>query len=537
VALLTACQVQNNNQPIDYATDNSGQTATSFDEIYLNTGRDFSIREEEGIEVFEREVITQEQTTRKAVIVSSTALELKENFRNSSPSTGYTLEPLTEIEVFWPTNTANDKIEVLFTNDQSEQIKGWLLYVNENGNKLVNFVEDFVIEDVTLDGAKIIILKEESNTGSEEILIETQTNIIATEEIIEIEITPSDEETIEAEESNIEVEEEEEITSPIDSEVEETDEAEALDDGSSEAQILVEEPRPTLRPLARPDREPEVEATTDDEIIDATESEPTTDNEGEVEEPHMHTDEEVSFEGSTEFAPTISLIPPTRPDNLVTVVTDEEFENIIERLGLTQIQIPFSISTARSRIETITRAERFSGCSFRPNIGNSYSGRDCYRDLILADDFVEFLEEHAHQCSVNAARDAFNKTPVLIQFSSNAGSINRPNSDTLHYRGRALDLFTATLYWSTDQEDKRTVRLHKNHTDGSSQTERQNHEYYWSFVDCWRDKIRTFKPNSCGASRRGGALTYRFNSAHHNHIHLALPLSNSARRNHGLNCI
>lgn len=524
--------MQNSNKALEYITDDQGQGVTSFGEVYLNPEREFSIREEAGIETLEREIITAPlRTTRQAVVVSAEALELKENHRTSSPLTGYIIQPLSEVEVFWPTNVANDNIEVLWTNDQGEKVRGWINYIDSDGNQLVNFIEDFAVESVTLDGAYIIRQEEDSEEDVEEneqaieITIDATSEVVATEEVVTID-------------PELEVEETTIIQNDVATDEADAD-AEVIEDNARDA--VTEEGEQTqapTRPHARPTpHKEEVDLhlqTNDIDPVDVQGPEP--DDADHDHSGHEYTEEKsvVEFEGATENAVPISLRPRTRPTNLIRTQTDEEFLSVVEQLGLNRTQIPFSISTARERIQRVSPAERFSGCSFRPNIGHSRSGRDCYRDLILAREFVNYLEEHGHQCSVQAASEAFQRRPVLIQFSTNAGSVTRDSRTSLHVRGRALDLYSATLYWSTDSDDKRTVTFHKDNTVGSSQTERENHDYYWAFVNCWREKIRTLRPNSCAASNRGGALTYNYDRAHRNHIHLSLPVINYAERNASL---
>ena len=544
LVLLSGCFSQTNNQDlISHVTDRNGISVATFEEVYMNPEKDFRIRTDKGVEALENKFLQlqiENRSVKRAVVVSNSPLVIKESFENNSSNTGFNVQPLTEIKVFWPLNIANDHIELKWKTPQGASIRGWVLYLDSSQNKLVKVLEDFVIETVRLEGAELIAEEfhniEPSESEDEEPFEEVNTSItvLATEEIVELEVTNS-QDNISPTEEVIEIEEPTSNNNPIQTERPSKDDLISTPNYNTNPETDEEAPIETTPKLI------ETQHHSEEEIINNNQEEPqslvTNEEENTItKDPneHNHTNEPTEDRVDQD----ISLIRPRqRPDNLVAAPPEVTDEDLLEVLGFREIPIPFSIQTARARITAVNPAHRFSGCDFAPTLGNR-AGRDCYKELILADDFVEFLKIHGHQCSIKAARETFNRTPVLIQFTSNAGAVNRSNSKSLHHRGRAIDLFYATLFWSDDKNDKRKIRFHRSHTDGSSQTERENHKYYWSFVDCWRKRIRENAPKSCGAKRRGGALTYNFKPPSHNdHIHLALPLSNPEKRRHGLNCI
>lgn len=174
-------------------------------------------------------------------------------------------------------------------------------------------------------------------------------------------------------------------------------------------------------------------------------------------------------------------------------------------------------------------------CNFDPLIGNNSSPNNCYEEIVISRDFRDFIAQHGYSCARQAAQNVFNQVPQKILFHSSYGGQvrrNRSVSGTLkksiHSVGQAIDLFGVSLFFGSN--NARKILLHKNQTDGSSPKERQNHRFYWGYVNCWRERIRSYAPCNCD-SELSGAITYLQNSAHHNHVHMSLPLCERSRFN------
>jgi hypothetical protein len=217
------------------------------------------------------------------------------------------------------------------------------------------------------------------------------------------------------------------------------------------------------------------------------------------------------------------------------VPTVDQTESIVEKLGIRQVKYPYPLEKSQAQIETISSSKTFSGCGFKPSLGGQ-NGTDCYKNLTLSAEFIDFLKIHGHQCSVFAAKNTFNKTPHHVQFTSNGGSLNRSDKSSLHHRGRALDIFKAQIFWDEDGDSNREIKFNKNEVDGDSNVEKENFKFYWSFVGCWRNRIRTFSPKSCSVNKSAGVLTYRYDQAHENHIHIALPLTDEKKKQYKTKC-
>lgn len=185
------------------------------------------------------------------------------------------------------------------------------------------------------------------------------------------------------------------------------------------------------------------------------------------------------------------------------------------------------------------QAAEVQACTFDPAVGNNSGSNNCYNEIVISSAFRDFVARYGQQCAVSAAREAFGFSARKILFhSSSAGQVSptRTVSGTsrlsTHATGQAFDLFAITAY---SDSGSRKVIMHRDQTDGSSTTERQNHTFYWSFARCWRQRVHDQAPcaSSCGANV--GAMTYTDNSAHHNHLHMSLPMCNRGRYN--VSCI
>ncbi len=207
----------------------------------------------------------------------------------------------------------------------------------------------------------------------------------------------------------------------------------------------------------------------------------------------------------------------------------------LNQISLTAAQL----RSARTAISNVALTpSSVSACTFNPIVGNNAGSNNCYREIIVSSAFRDFVSRHGHQCAVEAAQSAFGFRPSRVLFHSSGAGQVRPNrtvsgSGTLstHATGQAFDLFAISVFNSSTS---RKVPMHRDHVDGSSSTERQNHEFYWSFTRCWRARVQTQAPCACSGSRTG-ALTYSDNSAHYNHLHMSMPMCNRERYN--VSCI
>ena len=181
-------------------------------------------------------------------------------------------------------------------------------------------------------------------------------------------------------------------------------------------------------------------------------------------------------------------------------------------------------------------------CSFDPLIGNSSSGENCYERVVISQDFKNFVAQHGNSCAVKAAQETFSQRPkkVIFHTAYSSGSLGQVRRDrkvsgsgkySIHATGQAFDLFAMSLIFDSGT---RRVTLHKEKTDGSSTEERQNHSFYWKYVRCWQERIKQHSPCNCD-STLAGAITYLYDSAHHNHIHISLPFCE--RNSFNVSCV
>lgn len=201
------------------------------------------------------------------------------------------------------------------------------------------------------------------------------------------------------------------------------------------------------------------------------------------------------------------------------------------------INLPSSaISEAQAAIRAVALTPSdIQACHFNPLVGNSNQSNNCYNRIVLSQNFKNFIAQHGYACAQEASRKAFGLSAQKILFhSSYAGQVRRnrrvsgSSKKSTHATGQALDLFAVSLYFPGQKS--RRITLHKNQTDGSSTVEKQNHSFYWSYVNCWRSRVRTNSPCNCD-NTKAGAITYSENSAHYNHIHISLPFCERSRYN------
>lgn len=228
---------------------------------------------------------------------------------------------------------------------------------------------------------------------------------------------------------------------------------------------------------------------------------------------------------------TIPSRPPVGGGDLVT--TPSLGNTLAERtIRLTSS----AITEAHAAIRAVSLAPaEVASCQFDPLIGNNSSFSNCYEKIVISRAFRDFIANHGHACAQSAAQTTFGQRPQKILFhTSGAGQVSRhrkvsgTGKKSMHATGQAFDLFAVTLQFSGNRTRK--VVLHKNHTDGSDALERENHGFYWSYVNCWKERVRKHSSCNCSASK-SGTITYLDNSAHHNHIHMSLPFCERSRFN------
>ncbi len=199
-----------------------------------------------------------------------------------------------------------------------------------------------------------------------------------------------------------------------------------------------------------------------------------------------------------------------------------------------------AVSAAHSAIKEVNLTSvSVPTCDFDPMVGSNSSKNNCYRQVVISQDFRNFVAEHGQDCAVKAGSTAFGRTPRRVLFhSSGAGQVRSSRKvsgsgrKSTHATGQAFDLFAISVYFS--ETESRKVVMHRDFTDGSAEEERQNHSFYWAFANCWRGRVQAHAPcSSCGS--KTGALTYADNSAHRNHLHMSLPMCE--RTQYNVTCI
>ncbi|MEO0336545.1 MAG: hypothetical protein AAF202_09125, partial [Pseudomonadota bacterium] len=129
----------------------------------------------------------------------------------------------------------------------------------------------------------------------------------------------------------------------------------------------------------------------------------------------------------------------------------------------------------------------------------------------------------------------YRETPQQVLFhSAYAGQVssNRrvgsSRKKSTHSTGQALDLYAISVFLSGGTQKR--IPFHRNHVTGSDRVQKSNHQFYWSFANCWRKRIRDHSTCNC-VENLAGALTYLDNNAHRDHIHISLPHCERSRFN------
>ena len=220
---------------------------------------------------------------------------------------------------------------------------------------------------------------------------------------------------------------------------------------------------------------------------------------------------------------------------------EEDFFQSVITFAINLAKLPMNlIEEAFKAISSVgLKPQEITACDFNPLIGNSSSQNNCYEKVVLSEEFSQFISEHGYQCAQKAAKDTFQKEAAKVMFNTaQAGQVRRnrrvsgSGKKSIHSTGQALDLFGITLFFN--ESSTRKITLHKNAVDGQSSNEKENHKFYWSFVNCWRERVQQTSPCNCDKTK-SGALTYLYNSAHKNHIHASLPFCE--RKTYNVACI
>lgn len=465
----------------------------------------FRIQEVEKLEELIVSLQTSRLETREAVFLGLRRAALLNGPFPKALKSGQEVDPREKIQIFWPIDIINDYIKV---KNKRNKVS-WLIFKNSKSEPQVILLEDFVIPQVAISDSKLVIISHESDP------VEPAVDVTS-EEVVK-EISYNDADNINTDADNNEIEQTPASPAPLEVDLNpQTEEVVSLDimtpNNESEVSDLAENsepsklaPKESVRPVA------------EDEIIEES-SERQQDSQLELEE-------EQQAEELSKFAPATSIRPTARPPQMNAAgMTSEQ---LLTELGIEPVKIVTNessyISNGRKSIaEVFPNAHKtFSACTFDPAQGPGKSR--CYRELVLSKEFTEFIGEEGLKCANDAAKLVFDSVPSKVIFRTNGGSLNRGSSRSLHDRGRALDVFKVFLYFQKGDDPKEIV-FHKNSADGSSESERQNYNFYWEFEDCWTKKVQKHhKTKSCG-SNGSGALTYRTNDAHKDHMHISLPV-------------
>lgn len=217
--------------------------------------------------------------------------------------------------------------------------------------------------------------------------------------------------------------------------------------------------------------------------------------------------------------PPVQAPPPSPPE--ISQITSSIIVNTIQ---LSQAAINEAYLAIRE--VALTPADIFA-CQFDPLVGNQASPNNCYQKIVLSSAFRDFIKVHGHQCASQATLVAFGQSAKKILFhSSSAGQVRRnrtvsgSSKKSSHAIGQAIDLFAVSVFFQNNQS--RRINMHRDHVDGASSDERQNNQFYWAYVNCWRARIKSHAPCNCSSSL-SGAITYTNDAAHYNHVHMSLP--------------
>jgi len=518
--LAVGCNPSTNLHPDDVLLEEAknvrGERPIDFDAIVNAPAKEpYRIQEVERLEDLVEGLQTARLETREAVYIGSRSEPLVNGPSAFSVREGQVIAPRERLQIFWPTDIVNDYIKVKNKSNKAS----WLKYKDSKSAVQVVLLEDFVIPQVSISDSKLIVINSET-VDAEPTLIE-----ISEEEIKEITYVLEESEEVEKSKTEPQIDLGDEVKKAEVSVRPEIETVEVdLNPSTTEPVQSGLAPATSLRPQARPVRDDSSHVDVDVEL--------------DLEEPKDVTEEEQS-----EFAPMTSVRPVLRPANLDTSkppllnAAGLNSEQLLDVLGIVPVKVVSNESTylsnGRSNIaEVFPRAHKtFSACTFDPAQGSEKS--KCYRELVLSSEFTDFIADEGLSCANQAAKLVFNATPAKVMFRTNGGSVNRGSSRSLHDRGRALDVFKVFLYFQKDAGPKEIV-FHKNNTDGSSASERRNYNFYWEFENCWTKKIQDYhKTKSCG-STGSGALTYRYNSAHSDHMHISLPVCRDVRNRFNL---
>lgn len=518
LVVLTGCSPTNSLQPDDVLLDQSqnafGEQPLNFDDVIkAPQEKPFRIQELEHIESLVKSLQTSRMKSREAVFVGQ-----EETFFLKSPYSKdlfqkKALLPKDRVQIFWPTDIVNDHIKIKIDQDKV----AWLKYRNAKSEPQVILVEDFIIPQVSIEDSRLIVIKETDN--NKPVVI-----ITSNEEVKKIVYEVLDEQ----ETDTVGVTEETDLDQTVGQE--EADNIAEEDQNSSAV-----DPDISIEPFVAPDSLSS-NTTSEDDVINIA--------------PVQSEDLSQSKDKNSDTTPDLSEIdpkdlprptprpdysPPSNPPLLGAGAMNPE--QLLSTLGIKSVSIPREsayIATGKKRISEVFPGahKTFSACTFNPAQGSENSR--CYRELILSEDFTDFLESQGSVCAKEAAKSVFGSQPLKVLLRTNGGSVNRSNARSLHYRGRALDVFAVFLYFQKEK-GSRKITFHKNSMDGSSAVERRNYNFYWKFESCWKKKVSSYHKTKSCQSKGSGVLTYRYNTDHNDHMHISLPVCRSLKKKFNLN--
>ncbi|MGH1468949.1 MAG: hypothetical protein ACRBBP_08745 [Bdellovibrionales bacterium] len=533
ILLFVACTPTSSLQPDEVLLNNSrnriGEPPTSISAIATapkdNT---FSVKETKHLEELIESSQTSRSESREAIFMGEDETPLLNGPFSDALESGLAVKPRENIQVAWPLDIINGYLKVRNNREGSS----WIKYNNNLNQAQVILLEDFLIPQVSINDSRLVITPKETDEVDEP--IQTIPIAVSSEESKEIFYTPAP--TEETDEDLV------------------FQEAKPLDPKPSDIQdeefLTVTEGEDETLPLpAEPFIDDPIINVAQDNDPDVVAAEPSINHEHSLAperspRPKPRPDDASTVETEIEHshAPSKSPRPKARPYSLMDdhtpllSATSPSTQELLSSLGVSEASIlnetQYLRNGERQISEVFPRAyKHFSACTFNPAQGSAKSR--CYKELVLSEEFTDFLEQKGQTCAENAAQHVFEKTPLKVLFKTNGGSLNRDDSTSLHYRGRALDIFKVSLYFEAGSSP-REIPFHRNETDGRSVTERQNHTFYWSFQGCWKKEIEEHhRAKSCGGRGRG-VLTYTYNTAHHNHMHISLPVCRDLRKRFNL---
>jgi len=494
---------------LDQSRNNLGERPVNFDTLTSAPKENpFRIQEVEHLEELVESLQVSRAEMREAVFTGNNSVAMLNGPFAKALESGQTVQPGDRIQIFWPTDVVNDYIKVKTNTDRVV----WLKYVDSKSEPQIILLEDFVIPQVFIKDSRLVVISEKTEKVDEPTIVLTSDEKVKNITYVEIDVDQEVNEDKEPDENRVEIENQNKR--PVSIEVDLTPN--------------FGEPKSEITIVDAPTRNPHF-----DEI---SESKPQA-----VVRPRARpvNIDHKDAKGLSEFAPRKSPRPVARPAKPPLLeASGMDPEQLLADLGIEETKISRNesvyIRNGQKRISEVFSDghKTFSGCTF--DLAQGSQSSKCYRKLVLSKEYTRFLEKEGLACANDAAKLVFNEKPLKVMLRTNGGSVNRSgNTRSLHPVGRALDVFKVYLYFKKSSSPEEIV-FHKNKIIGSSDSVRRNYNFYWAFESCWTKKIKEHKQaKSCGI-RGSGALTYKTNLDHYDHMHISLPVCKGVKKEFNL---